>query len=173
MSCPDTQINPFIFKSLPWSLLHLCLTHSLDTIQVLIMIPTRCHELSGSRPPSLKLTGESHSIKKTTSFNVFKQSRRHGRAAPVVIYAHSPKVIHTRAENFMALVQRLTGLEGIRRRNPNDVNESSLSVLTTEEVSVGTDDTSWERHQQRKTLADIPLYTPSSMALFGSPTQRL
>ncbi|CAG7893074.1 unnamed protein product [Brassica rapa] len=135
------------------------------------MIPTRCHELSGSRPPSLKLTGESHSIKKTTSFNVFKQSRRHGRAAPVVIYAHSPKVIHTRAENFMALVQRLTGLEGIRRRN--DVNESSLSVLTTEEASVGTDDTSWERHQQRKNLVDIPLYTPSSMALFGSPTQRL
>ncbi|CAN6851756.1 unnamed protein product [Brassica oleracea] len=86
------------------------------------MIPTRCHELSGSRPPSLKLTGESHSIKKTTSFNVVKQSRRHGRAAPVVIYAHSPKVIHTRAENFMALVQRLTGLEEIRRRNPNDVN---------------------------------------------------
>ncbi|CAH8312241.1 unnamed protein product [Eruca vesicaria subsp. sativa] len=131
------------------------------------MIPTRCHEIIGSRPPSQKLAGESHSIKKTTSCNVVKQSRRRGRGAPVIIYAHSPKVIHTRAENFMALVQRLTGLEEIRRRNPNDVSESSLSVLTTE------DDKSWERHQQRQNLADIPLYTPSSMVLFCSPTQRL
>lgn len=141
------------------------------------MIPTRCHEINGSRPPSLKLAGESHSIKKTTSRNVVKHPRRHGRAVPVIIYAHSPKVIHTRAEDFMVLVQRLTGHEGIIRRNPNDVSESSSSVVT-EEVNVGDDDTaarfSQERQQhQLRSLADIPLFTPSSMTLFGSPTQLL
>ncbi|KAF8061237.1 hypothetical protein N665_1209s0007 [Sinapis alba] len=133
------------------------------------MIPTRCHEISGSRPPSLKFAGESRSIKKT---NVVKQPRRHGRGAPVIIYTDSPKVIHTRAENFMALVQRLTGLEEINRRNPNDGSESSASVLT-EEVIVGDADTSWERHKQRQNRADIPLFTPSSMTLFGSPAQLL
>ncbi|ESQ28425.1 hypothetical protein EUTSA_v10019299mg [Eutrema salsugineum] len=134
------------------------------------MIPSRSHDINVSRPPSLKLAGESHSIKKTTTCNVVKHPRRHGRTAPVIIYAHSPKVIHTRAENFMALVQQLTGLEEIIRRNPNDVSESSSVV--TEEVNVGDDDTSQER-QQRRNLADIPLFTPSSMTLFGSPTQLL
>ncbi|CAE5963421.1 unnamed protein product [Arabidopsis arenosa] len=137
------------------------------------MIPTRCNEINGSRPPSLKLAGESHTIKKTTSCK--SQPRPHGRASPVIIYAHSPKVIHTRAEDFMALVQRLTGLDEIIRRNPNDVSESSSSVVT-EEAYVGDDNTaapfSQERTQRQK-LTDMPLFTPSSMTLFGSPTQRM
>ncbi|VVA94285.1 unnamed protein product [Arabis nemorensis] len=142
------------------------------------MIPTRCHEINGSRPPSLKLAGESHSIKKRTSCNVVKQlGRRHGRGSPVIIYAHSPKVIHTRAEDFMALVQRLTGHEEVIRLNPNGVSESSSSVVT-EEFNVGDDDTaapfSMERQQHHlQNLADIPLFTPSSMTLFGSPSQLL
>ncbi|EOA34020.1 hypothetical protein CARUB_v10021516mg [Capsella rubella] len=130
------------------------------------MIPTRCNEINGSRPPSLKLAGGSHTIKKTTTL-CKSQPRPHGRTGPVIIYAHSPKVIHTRAEDFMALVQRLTGLEDIIRRNANDVSESSSGV--TEEVNVGDDDTA----AQRKKLADMPLFTPSSMTLFGSPTQLL
>ncbi|KAL1223298.1 VQ motif-containing protein 8 [Cardamine amara subsp. amara] len=137
------------------------------------MNPTRSHEINGSRPPSLKLTGESHSIKKTSSCSVMNyrqpQPRRHGHAGPVIIYVHSPKVIHTRAEDFMALVQRLTGLDEIIRRNPNDVSESSSVV--TEEVNVGDDDTA--ARQQRQKLADIPLFTPSSMTMFGSPTHLL
>ncbi|CAA7058164.1 unnamed protein product [Microthlaspi erraticum] len=135
------------------------------------MIPTRCHEINGSRPPSLKVAGESLSIKKTTSCNVVKHPRRFGREAPVIIYAHSPKVIHTRAEDFMALVQRLTGVNEVTRRNPNDVSESSSSVVTEEINVVGDDDTS--QRQLRQNLADIPLFTPSSMTLFGSPTQFL
>uniref|UniRef100_A0A1J3JNF9 Protein MKS1 n=1 Tax=Noccaea caerulescens TaxID=107243 RepID=A0A1J3JNF9_NOCCA len=136
------------------------------------MIPTSCHEINGSRPPSLKLAGESHSIKKTTSCNVVKHPRRIGREAPVIIYAHSPKVIHARAEDFMALVQRLTGLDEVIRRDPNDVSESSSSVVTEEANVVGDDDMNQER-QLRQNLADIPLFTPSSMTLFGSPTQFL
>ncbi|XP_010511838.1 PREDICTED: VQ motif-containing protein 8, chloroplastic-like [Camelina sativa] len=139
------------------------------------MIPTRCHEIKGSRPPSLKLAGGSHTIKKTTLCK--SQPRPHGQEGPVIIYAHSPKVIHTRAEDFMALVQRLTGLEDIiRRNNSYDVSESSSSVVT-EEVNVGGDHYtvapfSQERTQRQK-LADMPLFTPSSMTLFGSPTQLL
>ncbi|KAG7589380.1 VQ motif [Arabidopsis suecica] len=152
------------------------------------MIPTRCNEINGSRPPSLKLAGESHTIKKTTSCKSqpwadprwwkgvqLHRPRPHSRASPVIIYAHSPKVIHTRAEDFMALVQRLTGLDEIIRRNPNDVSESSSSVVT-EEANVGDDNTaapfSQERTQRQK-LTDMPLFTPSSMTLFGSPTQRM
>lgn len=138
------------------------------------MIPTRCNEINWSRPPSLKLAGESHTIKKTTSCK--SRPRPHSRASPVIIYAHSPKVIHTRAEDFMALVQRLTGLDEIIRRNPNDVSESSSSVVTEEgqEANVGDDNTaapfSQERTQRQK-LTDMPLFTPSSMTLFGSPNQ--
>ncbi|CAN8243912.1 unnamed protein product [Cochlearia groenlandica] len=135
------------------------------------MIPTRSHhEINGSRPPSLKLAGESHSINKKTPCNAVKPPRRHGqRAGPVIIYAHSPKVIHTHAEDFMALVQRLTGLEEIIRRNPNDVNEPSSSVVT-EEVNVCDDDTCEDKKRIQR-LADIPLFTPGSMSLFGSPNQ--
>ncbi|KAJ1405714.1 hypothetical protein SESBI_25627 [Sesbania bispinosa] len=35
-----------------------------------------------------------------------QQQHRH----PVIIYTHSPKVIHTHPKDFMALVQKLTGL---------------------------------------------------------------
>ncbi|CAA0323745.1 VQ motif-containing protein 8 [Arabidopsis thaliana] len=132
------------------------------------MIPTRCNEINGSRPSSLKLAGESHTIKKTSSCK--SKPRPHGRASPVIIYAHSPKVIHTRAEDFMALVQRLTGLDEIIRRN---TSESSSSVVT-EEVNVGDDNTAAPFSQdrtQRQKLTDMPLFTPSSMTLFGSPTQ--
>ncbi|GMH01904.1 hypothetical protein Nepgr_003743 [Nepenthes gracilis] len=47
------------------------------------------------------------------------------RREPVIIYTHSPKVIHTHARDFMALVQELTGLSSTGQtagKNREDCN---------------------------------------------------
>ncbi|XVE64047.1 hypothetical protein DITRI_Ditri07aG0069900 [Diplodiscus trichospermus] len=80
----------------------------------------------GLCPPPLKVSKDSHLIKKSPSSSssssaasylgisgtVKPQQQRH----PVIIYTHSPKVIHTHPKDFMALVQKLTGLS----RNEDD-----------------------------------------------------
>lgn len=85
--------------------------------------------INGPRPSSssLRITKDSHHIHKTTSSSppVFENYSSHGLGAknhggslpsaankrqPVIIYTHSPKVIHAQASDFMALVQKLTGL---------------------------------------------------------------
>ncbi|CAN6584904.1 unnamed protein product [Malus baccata var. baccata] len=79
-------------------------------------------------PPPLKINKDSHSIKKSSPSSSSGspsssassstpslvnavagakpgQQQRH----PVIIYTHSPKIIHTHPRDFMALVQKLTG----------------------------------------------------------------
>ncbi|XP_039124993.1 VQ motif-containing protein 8, chloroplastic-like [Dioscorea cayenensis subsp. rotundata] len=56
-------------------------------------------ELKGIRPTPLKIQKTIH---KPSSSSTSRQN-------PVIIYAHSPKIIHTHAHDFMALVQKLTG----------------------------------------------------------------
>ncbi|PKA54116.1 Protein MKS1 [Apostasia shenzhenica] len=72
------------------------------------------------RPSSLKVHKDSHQIHKLPSSNpnaispppasVSSTTAASHHHQPVIIYTHSPKVIHTQARDFMALVQRLTGL---------------------------------------------------------------
>ncbi|XVF53902.1 hypothetical protein PTKIN_Ptkin05aG0137000 [Pterospermum kingtungense] len=124
----------------------------------------------GLCPSPLKVCKDSHMIKKSSSSSSSSsaasslgitgtakpQQQRH----PVIIYTHSPKVIHTHPKDFMALVQKLTGLsrneddhhnhqnnapnqpkaekrtsssveEDNKRINVNDDNESS-SIITDE-----------------------------------------
>lgn len=85
--------------------------------------------INGQRPSPLKINKESHLIRKSSSSSsastsnssssvsiidppVFgvKQQQQQQKNRPVIIYTHSPKVIHTQAKDFMALVQNLTGL---------------------------------------------------------------
>ncbi|KAM7482994.1 hypothetical protein LguiB_007577 [Lonicera macranthoides] len=62
----------------------------------------------------LNINKDSHFIKKSppssssssSSPLIKPQQQRH----PVIIYTHSPKIIHTHPRDFMALVQKLTGL---------------------------------------------------------------
>ncbi|KAM6589114.1 VQ motif-containing protein 20 [Cannabis sativa] len=112
----------------------------------------RDHIINGPRPSPLKINRESHSIQKRQ---------------PVIIYTHSPKIIHTQPCDFMALVQKLTGKSrsddddnddqnddddddqsfGSKRHydsanssSSNDVkleDSSSTSVITTEENYIG------------------------------------
>lgn len=79
--------------------------------------------INGPRPMPLRINKDSHMIHKPPSNPSSHQSatdatsavKNHGQSAarrhqPVIIYTHSPKVIHANASDFMALVQKLTGL---------------------------------------------------------------
>nr|DAD35367.1 TPA_asm: hypothetical protein HUJ06_006007 [Nelumbo nucifera] len=85
-------------------------------------------EINGPRPSPLKINKDSHFIQKPSSSAhsssstspsslsavaataSVKQQHQQQRQPPVIIYTHSPKIIHTQARDFMALVQKLTGL---------------------------------------------------------------
>ncbi|KAL7001132.1 hypothetical protein U1Q18_002285 [Sarracenia purpurea var. burkii] len=89
--------------------------------------------INGPRPTPLRIRKSSYAIQKpslpyspssssvfglasapenpnpTADHNHQHHHHRH-QQQPVIIYAHSPKVIHTKPRDFMALVQKLTGL---------------------------------------------------------------
>ncbi|KAE9613915.1 hypothetical protein Lal_00016557 [Lupinus albus] len=56
----------------------------------------------------MKTNRVSHSIKKTPLSSLPPNNQQHRQ--PVIIYTHSPKIIETHPKDFMALVQKLTGL---------------------------------------------------------------
>ncbi|GMP33047.1 hypothetical protein CsSME_00006537 [Camellia sinensis var. sinensis] len=120
----------------------------------------------------LKINKDSHFIKKSpppppplssssSSSTTTKPQHRH-RHHPVIIYTHSPKIIHTHPRDFMALVQKLTGLSRSDpkpprpKQNPggcgenlaDDINnnhQKSSAVVTnddTESLLVTTDENS-------------------------------
>lgn len=70
-------------------------------------------QLQGPRPAPLKVNKDSHKIKKPPIHPPPKPPLPPAPAPetrqPVIIYAVSPKVIHTTENEFMDLVQRLTG----------------------------------------------------------------
>lgn len=82
--------------------------------------PSRRSELLGPRPAPLKVRKDSHKTKKPPG----PAAPQHGAAPlpplpppqqirrPIIIYAVSPKVIHTTPGDFMSVVQRLTGVGG-------------------------------------------------------------
>lgn len=119
------------------------------------MSPSQFHANRDTRspgfcPPPLKINKSSHSIKKSSSLSSSSSSsppliggNMAGSTAakpppqhrhPVIIYTHSPKVIHTHPRDFMALVQKLTGLSRPEDAAPNPSkplsgNNSSSSPL--------------------------------------------
>uniref|UniRef100_A0A0D9W4U1 VQ domain-containing protein n=1 Tax=Leersia perrieri TaxID=77586 RepID=A0A0D9W4U1_9ORYZ len=78
-------------------------------------------QLQGPRPPRLNVRMESHAIKKPSGSTAAaavagnqqparrEQQQQPPPRAPVIIYDASPKIIHAKPNEFMALVQRLTG----------------------------------------------------------------
>lgn len=71
--------------------------------------------LKGPRPTRLKIGGPSHKIKKPPLEQDPTEKRRlryfnHQQREPVIIYSVSPKAIRTNPDEFMSVVQRLTGL---------------------------------------------------------------
>ncbi|KFK39171.1 hypothetical protein AALP_AA3G209600 [Arabis alpina] len=88
-------------------------------------------------PPFLKLNKDSHVIKKPPSPSSSSSAAKPRH--PVIIYTQSPKVIHTNRKDFMALVQKLTGMSrsdedsgGNTTTDPGGktINRSTVSDLT-------------------------------------------
>ncbi|XP_022863705.1 protein MKS1-like isoform X1 [Olea europaea var. sylvestris] len=63
-------------------------------------------ELQGPRPAPLKVRKDSHKIRKPP---VAPPPQQLQPRPPVIIYTVSPKIIHANPNEFMSLVQRLTG----------------------------------------------------------------
>lgn len=76
--------------------------------------PSRRKELQGPRPAPLKVRKDSHKIRKA-----------HVPPQPVIIYTVSPKIIHAKPNDFMSLVQRLTGPNAT---SPPDVQIDSTGI---------------------------------------------
>ncbi|KAF8399115.1 hypothetical protein HHK36_014980 [Tetracentron sinense] len=184
------------------------------------MSPSQLHgeqrprkEINGSRPSPLKINNDSHLIQKSTSSSSSsnsssslngvatkqRSSTHQQQRHPVIIYTHSPKIIHTQARDFMALVQKLTGISRSddhqesksqsRQASPeencnkvksdgHDHETESSSVVTDENcgaAGVGDFQVSSSSvspifdRRPNPYFADIPLFTPNSTDFFCSP----
>ncbi|KAK4567697.1 hypothetical protein RGQ29_003456 [Quercus rubra] len=115
-------------------------------------------------PPPLKVNKDSHFIKKSSAaaaasgsvssssstsslINSVAGSAKPQQRHPVIIYTHSPKVIHTHPRDFMALVQKLTGQsrsedhDTARQKSDSGGNASTSSDEENKSVKiVGNDD---------------------------------
>ncbi|RDX80731.1 Protein MKS1, partial [Mucuna pruriens] len=84
--------------------------------------PRRELQLQGPRPTPLRINKDSHKIKKPP---LAPQQASHPQPPPrqpIIIYTVSPKVIHTTPNDFMSLVQRLTGSSS-SEVSSNNINE--------------------------------------------------
>ncbi|PKU80084.1 uncharacterized protein LOC110102216 [Dendrobium catenatum] len=80
--------------------------------------------------PIMKLNKVSTTtITSTSSTSVSSVSYR----PPVIIYTQSPKIIHTRACDFMALVQKLTGFS---RSSNDDINDNPTTSSSNNDDSI-------------------------------------
>lgn len=151
--------------------------------------------INGPRPSPLMIKKDSHMIRKPSSTCVDAEIKlqRPQRIKPIIIYTHSPKVIHTKAKDFMALVQRLTGRSSSSTND--DVSNASVPQEASENfgssLSDGSNNNSNETSSalrrgdenylvesgaivQHSTtpshldFVDMPLFTPNSTELFFS-----
>ncbi|XP_058763205.1 VQ motif-containing protein 8, chloroplastic-like [Vicia villosa] len=136
--------------------------------------------INGPRPTPLM-------IRKPNSSH--KQQR-----VPIIIYTQSPKIIHTKAQDFMALVQRLTGMtttnQALPRQqevsenfdsslsdgsNNNSINYKHLdgdheTTSTTSSVDKGGVNSNIDYEQSPNNMmkfAEMPLFTPTSYDFFS------
>ncbi|XP_047959174.1 protein MKS1-like [Salvia hispanica] len=91
--------------------------------------PSPRRELQGPRPAPLKVRKDSHKIRKPPMAPPPAAGHPHppphaAPRPPVIIYTVSPKIIHANPNEFMALVQRLTG--------PSATSPSSASAFQSE-----------------------------------------
>ncbi|MFS7959643.1 putative VQ motif-containing protein/18/20/21/25 [Helianthus anomalus] len=63
------------------------------------------------RRSPLNIKQESHTIHKHHNHHHKNHQQKQIRK-PVILYIHSPEIIHTKPHEFMALVQKLTGCSG-------------------------------------------------------------
>ncbi|KAK4263807.1 hypothetical protein QN277_029178 [Acacia crassicarpa] len=92
------------------------------------------HIIKGPRPSPLAINNISHTIGKPSSTAVGAVLCPHGHhhqqqqqqvRKPVIIYTHSPRIIHIKREDFMSFVQKLTGMP---RSGDKDVTVSGAGT---------------------------------------------
>ncbi|CAJ2674562.1 unnamed protein product [Trifolium pratense] len=86
-------------------------------------------QLQGPRPTPLRINKNSHKIKKPP-LAPQAQIRQ-----PVIIYTVSPKIIHTTPNEFMSLVQRLTGSSNSSSNMASTSNDSLNDINTSCETT--------------------------------------
>ncbi|KAF8097394.1 hypothetical protein N665_0290s0051 [Sinapis alba] len=95
-------------------------------------------QIYGPRPSPLSVHKDSHKIKKPPRHPAPPPPHRdqpppYVAREPVVIYAVSPKVVHTTTSDFMNVVQRLTGISSgvfLESRNDGDVSPAARLAAT-------------------------------------------
>ncbi|XVF17039.1 hypothetical protein REPUB_Repub10bG0082400 [Reevesia pubescens] len=101
--------------------------------------PRRQLQIQGPRPTPLKVSKDSHKIKKPPHPPPHAASAvppppaaaaDQGRREPVIIYAVSPKVIHAEESDFMSIVQRYTGLSSGNFSGDGDVSPAARLAVT-------------------------------------------
>ncbi|KAK1564828.1 hypothetical protein Q3G72_012460 [Acer saccharum] len=110
---------------------------------------SQCHDQHAKRdqngicPPTLKLNKDSHMIiKKSSSSSSFSPPPSSHHRHPVIIYTHSPKIIHTSPKDFMALVQKLTGMSRSINNNEDGHHQGINSTADHQNTNALSDDDS-------------------------------
>ncbi|KAL1807005.1 hypothetical protein ACET3Z_030073 [Daucus carota] len=123
--------------------------------------------INGPRPSPLQINKHSYAIQKAP--------HRHHRKLPVIIYVHSPKIIHTKPSDFMALVQKLTGSMQRNEDAHSDQNSNSNKNLIVDAIRNEKEDEMNDANgdmreassvvppptRNRNFLNDFPLFTPN------------
>lgn len=141
--------------------------------------------INGPRPTPLKVKQESHTIHK-------HHHQQQPIRKPIIIYIHSPEVIHTKPHDFMALVQRLTGNNSTTKDQQQQQKKKKKKTLKQDgydpndnELISNDSSVTHERNTSMKSkspmfntplnpsVADIPLFTPNTSEYFFSPQRFL
>ncbi|KAF1869140.1 hypothetical protein Lal_00048421 [Lupinus albus] len=123
--------------------------------------------INGQRSSPLKINKNSHLIHKSSSSSSksHKQERN-----PIIIYMQSPKIIHSKPQDFRALVQKLTGMTPTKK-NVLDITASlvqhqPLTEASENFVSSLSDDSNnsikLQEYETSSGFSDMPLFTPNS-----------
>ncbi|XP_022744797.1 VQ motif-containing protein 8, chloroplastic-like [Durio zibethinus] len=124
-----------------------------------IKYSSRGRELQGPRPSPLRISNSSQTIKKSSHHQPTRSSKQLVNN-PVVIYLRSPKIIHVRPEEFMSLVQRLTGKDSTNEsciNLPSSPSSSSCDLVGDDESMQTTTkrDNLFDADQMMKTLNEV------------------
>ncbi|KAJ0725101.1 putative VQ motif-containing protein/18/20/21/25 [Helianthus annuus] len=126
--------------------------------------------INGPRPTPLKLKQESHTIHK------HQQQQPQMIGKPIIIYMRSPKVIHTKPHDFMALVQKLTGKSGSKHQEQQKKNktlEEGYGVSHEMNNIINNSMSPMFNKPLNPFASDMPLFTPNSSDYLFSPSSFL
>ncbi|KAJ4788494.1 VQ motif-containing family protein [Rhynchospora pubera] len=88
-------------------------------------MPSSKKGIQGPRPNPLRITKDLYKTKKSAESTQSKP--------PAVFYEHAPKVIHASPQEFMGVVQQLTGR--------SSTSDSSIGFYRSQDQTTGNDDT--------------------------------